>query len=184
MKNITVLLFLAFLAPRAPAMDAVTLAPISASIVAISFLATQFHSADTNHDSRISLTELLRVIELYNTRNGSVRTGSYVVDDANLEDGFNTDAARSPGATVTLARYHSADSNHDGSISLTELLRVIELYNYRSGTVRTGQYHVQSGTEDGFDPGPAALPLPPMPAAVLPLPRDQARSHLPGMTRR
>ncbi|MBI5767101.1 MAG: hypothetical protein HZA93_04850, partial [Verrucomicrobia bacterium] len=42
----------------------------------------------------------------------------------------------------------------DGRINLAELLRVIELYNHRAGTVRTGQYHVQSGTEDGFAPGP------------------------------
>jgi hypothetical protein len=32
--------------------------------------------------------------------------------------------------------------------------RVIELYNVRSGTTRTGAYHVQAGTEDGFAPGP------------------------------
>ena len=55
---------------------------------------------------------------------------------------------------VTLTRYHSADSNHDGKVGLFELTRVIELFNYRSGTVRTGQYHVQAGTEDGFAPGP------------------------------
>lgn len=33
---------------------------------------------------------------------------------------------------------------------------MIELYNYRSGTTRTGQYKAQAGTEDGFAPGPAA----------------------------
>jgi hypothetical protein len=46
------------------------------------------------------------------------------------------------------------DVNRDGKISLTELTRVIELYNYRSGTTRTGQYKPQSGTEDGFAAGP------------------------------
>ena len=35
-----------------------------------------------------------------------------------------------------------------------KLLRVIELYNYRVGTERTGQYHIQADTEDGFAPGP------------------------------
>ena len=49
---------------------------------------------------------------------------------------------------------HSADSNRDGKISLIELTRVIELYNYRSGTSRTGQYKTQPGSEDGFGPGP------------------------------
>lgn len=38
--------------------------------------------------------------------------------------------------------------------SLFELTRVIELYNTRSGTTRTGRYHVQAGTEDGFAAGP------------------------------
>jgi hypothetical protein len=31
---------------------------------------------------------------------------------------------------------------------------VIELYNFREGTTRTGRYHVQPGTEDGFATGP------------------------------
>ena len=49
---------------------------------------------------------------------------------------------------------HSADSNRDGRIGLVELTRVIELYNYRSGTSRTGQYKSKGDTEDGFAPGP------------------------------
>jgi Immunoglobulin domain len=112
------------------------------------------HSADTNRDFRLSLVELLRVIELYNTRNGTVRTGAYSVDAGNLEDGFTTDPARTNAAVVALGRYHASDINRDGKLSLTELLRVIELYNFRSGTVRTGQYRVQAGTEDGFGTGP------------------------------
>jgi hypothetical protein len=95
--------------------------------------------------------ELTRVIELYNTRNGTSRTGRYKVQ-AGTEDGFAQDTAAT--ANQTLARYHSADSNRDGQISVGELTRVIELYNTRAGTVRTGQYHVQAGTEDGFAPGP------------------------------
>lgn len=117
------------------------------------------HSADTNHDGALSLTELLRVIELYNTRNGTVRTGAYAVDATNLEDGFATDGTRSATAAITLTRYHSADTGPngvpDGRLSLTELLRVIELYNTRSGTVRTGQYRADpTNTEDGFASGP------------------------------
>ena len=61
--------------------------------------------------------------------------------------------ARTSNATVTLALYHSADEDRNGEHSLLELTRVIELFNYRSGTTRTGQYHVQAGTEDGFEPG-------------------------------
>lgn len=62
------------------------------------------------------------------------------------------------------ASMHSADANGDGRISLQELTRVIELYNYRSGNVRTGQYKPQAGTEDGFAPGP----VPPAGYALIP----------------
>lgn len=118
-----------------------------------------FHSADTNQDGMISLTELLRVIELYNTRNGTQRTGAYRVDATNAEDGFNTEPSRANGTVVTLAKFHSADTNHDGSLSLQELLRVIELYNHRTGTQRDGLYHLDAtNIEDGFSPGPAPTP--------------------------
>jgi hypothetical protein len=109
------------------------------------------HSADTDKNGRISLTELTRVIELYNTRLGTMRTGRYKVL-AGTEDGFAPDPVST--TNQTLAQFHSADTNANGAFSLTELTRVIELYNYRSGTTRTGQYHVQAGTEDGFAPGP------------------------------
>lgn len=68
------------------------------------------------------------------------------------EDGFALDPMSTTNQLLSV--YHSADSNRDGQISLYELTRVIELYNYRVGTVRTGQYRVQQGTEDGFSPGP------------------------------
>lgn len=50
---------------------------------------------------------------------------------------------------------HSADTNRDFQISLLELTRVIELYNHRSGSIRTGQYRLKAGSEDGFEPGPS-----------------------------
>ena len=112
------------------------------------------HAADTDLDFRINLSELTRVIELFNTRNGTVRTGAYAVATVVTEDGFVLDATRAYDAVAALSRYHSADTNRDGQIGLIELTRVIELYNYRAATVRTGHYHVQSGTEDGFAPGP------------------------------
>jgi hypothetical protein len=116
--------------------------------------APAFHSADTNGDFKLSLSELLRVIELYNTRFGTTRTGHYQVQDGS-EDGFAANPDLSNTATTTNARFHAADSNRDGKLSLSELLRVIELYNTRAGTVRTGAYHLQTGTEDGFAPGAA-----------------------------
>jgi len=112
------------------------------------------HSADTDQNFRIALLELTRVIELYNTRFGTTRSGSYSVASTPSEDGFLPDSTRDSSSLVSLTRYHSADSDRNGRISLLELTRVIELYNYRSGTARTGQYKVQAGTEDGFAPGP------------------------------
>lgn len=112
------------------------------------------HSADTNQDFRLTLLELTRVIELYNTRFGTTRTGNYGVASVATEDGFFPDAGRPNTAVETLPRYHSADVSRDGKLSLLELTRVIELYNYRSGSTRTGQYRSQTGTEDGFAAGP------------------------------
>ncbi len=116
--------------------------------------AAPVHSADTNHDNRLNLTELTRAIELYNTRHGTARTGAYAVAATATEDGFEADAARAPGATAALSLFHSADTNRDGAIGLFELTRVIELYNARRGNTRTGAYRSQGSTEDGFAPGP------------------------------
>lgn len=112
------------------------------------------HSADTDGDSRISLVELTRVLELYNTRNGTVRTGSYTVAAAKSEDGFAPEPERPSALASSLPLFYSADTNHDGKLSLSELTRVLELYNTRSGSVRTGAYRAQAGTEDGFSPAP------------------------------
>jgi hypothetical protein len=94
------------------------------------------------------------VIELYNTRRGTVRTGAYQLAQGS-EDGFAPDFDRASGAPLTLATYHSADYGRDGSVNLLELLRMIELYNYSANRSRTGQFHRSAGTEDGFAPGPA-----------------------------
>jgi len=121
-------------------------------------LAPAFHTADTDGDNRFSLSELLRVIEIYNTRFGTTRTGHYQVESG-TEDGFATNPNLSGSESGNLARFHAADSNRDGKLGLSELLRVIELYNYREGTVRTGAYRAENGTEDGFAPGPAPTGL-------------------------
>ena len=78
---------------------------------------------------------------------------SYVISPTALSS-VAPDPSRAAGDVVVFPYYHCADSNHDGKISLLELTRIIELYNYRFGTTRTGQYHVQAGTEDGYAPGP------------------------------
>jgi hypothetical protein len=106
------------------------------------------HSADSNADTKISLLELTRVIELYNASVSGVRSGLYHTQSG-TEDLYTT------GPGTISAGYHSADSNNDGRISLLELTRVIEIYNYRSNSgIRTGEYHPQIGTEDGFAPAP------------------------------
>ena len=111
------------------------------------------HSADTDGDGRVSLSELTRGISLYNTRLTTLRTGRYLVR-VGTEDGFAPDLVSGGASAVQLPYYHSMDSDRDGKITLVELTRLIELYNTRNGSIRTGIYHVQSGTEDGFAPGP------------------------------
>jgi hypothetical protein len=115
--------------------------------------APSLHSADTDGNNRLSLSELLRVIELYNTRFGTSRTGRYTTSGG-TEDGFAPDNSVDGSTSVSLSRYHSADTDRDAKLSLSELLRVIELYNYRDGTTRTGEYHASASGEDGFATGP------------------------------
>lgn len=111
------------------------------------------HSADIDGDFKLGLSELLRVIELYNTRLGSTRTGAYIAVNGTVDD-FLSDGSRASSTSITLLRYHSADSDRDAQLSLSELLRVIELYNTRSGSVRTGKYRKGEGTIDGFSGDP------------------------------
>jgi len=73
------------------------------------------------------------------------------------EDGYGIDRVTPAGAPVTITRFHSADSNRNAEMSLLELTRVIELYNVRSGSSRTGAYRLQADTEDGFGPGPGVI---------------------------
>jgi hypothetical protein len=111
-----------------------------------------FHSADTSRDMRLGLSELLRVIELYNTRSGSSRTGRYKLN-ATSGDGFEPDS-RDLAEGGLPPRHHSADTNQDGQLSLSELLRVIEIYNTRAASTRTGRYRIDPTTQDGFSPDP------------------------------
>ncbi|GAB5558879.1 MAG: hypothetical protein SynsKO_05260 [Synoicihabitans sp.] len=69
---------------------------------------------------------------------------------AELMTTVKPDPLRIPEAPST----HDADSDGDNKIGLGELLRVIELYNTREGTRRTGEYHSDGSTVDGFAPGP------------------------------
>ena len=94
------------------------------------------HSADTEADWTISLEELLRVVQLYNT-------GEYHCDAA-TDDGYET------GAGDQSCSPHTGDYNPaDWYISFSELLRVIQLYN-----APFRMYHTDEATEDGYAPGP------------------------------
>ena len=95
------------------------------------------HSADQNSDSRVDLSELLRVIQFYNV-------GGYHCNGFG-EDGFE------PGAGATGCLPHSTDyAPQDWAVGLSELLRLIQFYN-------EGSYYfcLEQGTEDGYCPGPA-----------------------------
>jgi hypothetical protein len=111
------------------------------------------HTADVNRDFRVSLLELTRVIELFNTRHAGARTGAYREDLAG-EDGYAPAPELSLTGLASPTRFHAADVNRDARITLLELTRVIELFNFREAGVRTGRYRILAGTEDGFAAGP------------------------------
>jgi hypothetical protein len=94
------------------------------------------HSADYSRDYSIALSELLRVVQFYNI--GAFHCG------AATEDGY------APGPGGQSCAPHDTDYNpRDWELSLNELLRMIQFYNAPGGS-----YHLQSGTEDGYAPGP------------------------------
>lgn len=91
------------------------------------------HAADRDDNHKISLDELLRIIQFYNADN--------LHCDAGTEDGY------APGAGEQGCASHDADyAPADWSISLSELLRVIQIYGSKS-------YRQCEGvSEDGFCP--------------------------------
>ncbi|MGC8845027.1 MAG: hypothetical protein ACP5QY_04195, partial [Candidatus Hydrogenedens sp.] len=93
------------------------------------------HSADSNRDWSISLTEMLRVIQMFNF-------GGYSCDDTS-EDGFGPGEGKNRNCVP-----HSGDYQpQDWKFNLSELLRQIQLYNAPGKG-----YILQEGTEDGFAP--------------------------------
>ena len=96
---------------------------------------SNIHSADYDGDGAVSLSELLRGIQLY-------QAGRYRCDGT-------TEDTYAPGAGWETCVPHNSDYNpQDWRISLGEILRLIQLYN-------SGGYHPcpEEGTEDGFCPG-------------------------------
>jgi len=100
--------------------------------------AAAFHSADVNKDRRISLSELLRVIQFFNS-------GGYGCDLSG-EDGYSVDK------TDQSCALHNSDYNpQDWKIDLSELLRIIQLFN-------AGGYYGPVISEDGYLPGKGGNP--------------------------
>jgi len=94
------------------------------------------HSADTTANGRIDTTEILRAIQLYNL-------GDFGCDGTTA-DGY------APGAENRSCAPHSLDfAPTDWRIGLSELLRLIQLYNGDYGA-----YHLSEESEDGFASGP------------------------------
>lgn len=94
------------------------------------------HSADQNGDFNLSLSELLRVIQFFNS------TG--LGCDATSEDGYAPD---NPNTTCTP---HASDYNpQDWEITLSELLRAIQFYNSPGFTPCPD---ADPPTEDGYCP--------------------------------
>lgn len=95
-------------------------------------LADSFHTSDQNSNGAISLSELLRVIQFYNSLRLHCQDGT--------EDGF------APGPGDESCTPHQSDyAPADWVVSLSELLRLIQFYN-------TGGYISCPGSEDGFCP--------------------------------
>lgn len=97
----------------------------------------KLHTADQNGDHQIILSELLRVIQFFNS-------GGYHCAEPpeSTEDGY----APGPDSAHQACTPHTSDYNlQDWLINLSELLRVIQFFN-------SGGYHACPGeaTEDGF----------------------------------
>ena len=111
---------------------ATTLAPFSITVA--QNLGT--HNADSNRDWSVSLSEVLRIIQFYNTGVLHCALGT--------EDGF------APGPGDQTCSPHDSDYNPvDWDVDLGELLRIIQFYNFVGGS-----YHPDGSGEDGYTAGP------------------------------
>jgi len=98
----------------------------------------QTQSADQDGDFAINLSELLRVIQFYNS-------GAYhcAANPGDTEDGYIAGA----GANQSCPPYDTDYSPQDWNINLSELLRAIQFYNSPGYRYCPGE-----GSEDGYCP--------------------------------
>jgi len=96
--------------------------------------APHYHDADYAHPYwQLSLTELLRIIQLFSVREYTT--------DPDSEDGFRA------GPNGGTERYHASDyAPADHIINLAELLRAIQLY-------QSNAFRIDATSEDGYAPG-------------------------------
>lgn len=103
------------------------------AVLAAAPASAKTHSADIDQDHIISLSELLRVVQLFHFPAFGCADGT--------EDGFDPES-ESQGCLP-----HNSDYNlKDWHIEMGEVLRLIQFYN-------AGAYHALCDTEDGFSPG-------------------------------
>ena len=99
-------------------------------------------AADQDGNFEVSLQELLRVVQFYNAG------GLHCADPSeSSEDGYSV----GPGADWSCAPHESDYAPQDWQISLTELLRTVQIHNLGGYA-----YCPDANTEDGFCPGAAA----------------------------
>ena len=108
-------------------------APVTRTVIVAGSCIPEFQNADQNQDNKIELSELLRVIQFYNSYGLHCQEGT--------EDGY----APGPGSDYSCAPHTSDYNPQNWQIDLTELLRIIQFYNVDG-------YHVcrEEGTEDGY----------------------------------
>ena len=92
------------------------------------------HTGDQNGDNEIDLSELLRVIQFFNS-------AGY-----HCESGTEDDYAPGPGDTASCLPHASDYNPQDWEVNLSELLRIVQFFN-------SGGYHASPEGEDGFCPG-------------------------------
>ena len=94
------------------------------------------HTGDTTGDGEFNLSELLRVVQLYNAGVFSCGTG---------EDGFQIGQAGGQTCQSHGADYAGGEPNW--RLTLSELLRIVQFFNLQ------GYYRCQTASEDGYCPG-------------------------------
>ncbi len=97
---------------------------------------TPYHSGDSNHNWRIELVELLRVIQFYN------------IGAIHVLQGTEMDMLLFLMVLITASIILRIIILADFKINIYEILRLIQLFNSYNG-----YYHVDPTTEDGFAPG-------------------------------